>query len=122
MRRVSSAEFVEVQRGGPGRARPRGSRGTYPAEHTVPRRLLHHRPGNCQRRVFAAQFEMRAQKSKAWLLLLTVPLGFEGIWRLQRSIDAQRTALGQERDDVLLCSGKLLELMSLEYAPSLAGI
>jgi len=65
---------------------------------------------------------MRAQKSKAWLLLLTVPLGFEGIWRLQHSIDAQRAALDQERDDVLLRSGKLLKVMSLEYAPLLADI
>ncbi len=65
---------------------------------------------------------MRTQKSKAWLLLLIVPLGFEGIWRLQHSIDAQRAALGQERDDVLLRSGKLLKVMSLEYAPLLADI
>ena len=65
---------------------------------------------------------MRTQKSKAWLLLLIVPLGFEGIWRLQHSIDAQRAALGQERDDVLLRSGKLLKVMSLEYAPFLADI
>ena len=65
---------------------------------------------------------MRTQKSKAWLLLLIVPLGFEGIWRLQHSIDAQRAALSQERDDVLLRSGKLLKVMSLEYAPLLADI
>ena len=65
---------------------------------------------------------MRAQKSKAWLLLLIVPLGFEGIWRLHHSIDAQRAALSQERDDVLLRSGKLLKVMSLEYAPFLADI
>src|SRR6266487_5332982 len=70
---IPAAEFREFQRDGHGRARPRGSRGVYPAEHAVHRRLLHHRPGDCQRRVFAAQFEMRAQKSKAWLLLLTVP-------------------------------------------------
>ncbi len=65
---------------------------------------------------------MRAPKSKAWLLLLIVPLGFEGIWRLQHSIDGQRAALSQERDDVLLRSGKLLKVMSLEYAPLLADI
>src|SRR6266446_8120136 len=119
---VSAAEFREFQRDGHGRARPRGSRGTYPAAHAVYSRLLHHRPGNCQRRVFAAQFKMRAPKSKAWLLLLIVPLGFEGIWRLQHSIDGQRAALSQERDDVLLRSGRLLKVMSLEYAPLLADI
>src|SRR5260370_1295678 len=119
---VPAAEFRKFQRDGHGRARPRGSRGTYPAKHAVHSRLLHHRPGNCQRRVFAAQFKMRTQKSKAWLLLLIVPLGFEGIWRLQHSIDGQRAALSQERDHVLLRSGRFLKMMSLEYAPLLADI
>jgi len=58
----------------------------------------------------------------AWLLLLIVPLGFAGIWRLQHGIDAQRAALSQERDDVLLRSGKLLKVVSLEYAPLMADI
>ena len=65
---------------------------------------------------------MNSQKSIAWLLMLLLPLGFAGIWRLQHSIDARRASLNQERDDVLLRSGKLVKLMSMEYAPLLADI
>jgi len=65
---------------------------------------------------------MNSQKSIAWLLLLVLPAGFTGIWRLQHSIDTERASLNQERDDVLLRSGKLVKLMSLEYAPLLADI
>jgi len=65
---------------------------------------------------------MNSQKSIAWLLLFVLPVGLAGIWRLQHSIDAQRASLNQERDDVLLRSGKLVKLMSLEYAPLLADI
>jgi tetratricopeptide (TPR) repeat protein len=65
---------------------------------------------------------MNSQKSIALLLLLILPGGFAGIWKLQHSIDAERAALSEERDDVLLRSGKLMKLMSLEYAPLLADI
>jgi hypothetical protein len=58
----------------------------------------------------------------AWVLLLVLPLGFTGIWRLQHSIDEERASLSQERDDVLLRSGKLMKVMSLEYAPLMADI
>jgi tetratricopeptide (TPR) repeat protein len=72
--------------------------------------------------IFTAEFEMKTQNPIAWLLLLVLPFGFAGVWRLQHSIDAQRAALSQERDDVLLRSGKLVKLMSLEYAPLMADI
>jgi tetratricopeptide (TPR) repeat protein len=65
---------------------------------------------------------MKLPKSIALLLLLIVPLGYTEIWRLQHVIDAQRNSLGQERDDVLLRSGKLAKLMSLEFAPLMADI
>ena len=65
---------------------------------------------------------MKSQNPIAWLLLLVLPLGFAGIWRLQHDIDAQRVLLSEERDDVLLRSGKLMKVMSLEYAPLLADI
>jgi hypothetical protein len=65
---------------------------------------------------------MKSENPIAWALLLVVPLGFAGVWRLQHTIDAQRESLSQERDDVLLRSGKLVKLMSLEYAPLLADI
>lgn len=63
-------------------------------------------------------------RSTRALLLLTVVLagGFAGVWKLQHSIDRQRAALSEERDDILLSSGKLLKLMSLEYAPLMADL
>jgi hypothetical protein len=83
---------------------------------------LHDRSDGGGRGVFAAQFEMKLEKSIAAMLLLVVPIGFAGIWRLQHTIDAQRESLSRERDDVLLRSGKLVKVMSLEYAPLLADI
>jgi hypothetical protein len=74
------------------------------------------------RGVLAKEFEMKSQNPIAWLLLLVLPLGFACVWRLQHDIDAQRVSLSQERDDVLLRSGKLMKVMSLEYAPLLADI
>jgi tetratricopeptide (TPR) repeat protein len=65
---------------------------------------------------------MKLQKATALVLLLVVPLGYTEIWRLQHLIDAQRNSLSQERDDVLLRSGKLAKLMSLEYAPLMADV
>jgi tetratricopeptide (TPR) repeat protein len=83
---------------------------------------LHDCSDGGRRGVFAAQFEMKSQNPIAWALLLVVPIGFAGVWRLQHTIDAQRESLSQERDDVLLRSGKLVKAMSLEYAPLLADI
>jgi len=65
---------------------------------------------------------MKLKKSIALLLLAVLPAGFAGIWRLQHSIDAERKSLSEERDDVLLRSGKLVKVMSLEYAPLAADI
>jgi len=65
---------------------------------------------------------MKSLNPIAWLLILVLPLGFAGVWRLQHDIDAQRTSLSEERDPVLLQSGKLVKAMSLEYAPLLADI
>jgi len=65
---------------------------------------------------------MSAQNSKNWLLLILLPVGFAGVWQLQRRIDSQRAALHQERDELVLRSGKLLKAMSLEYAPLMADI
>jgi len=65
---------------------------------------------------------MKSRNPIAWLLLLVLPLGFAVVWRLQHDIDAQRTSLTEERDPVLLRSGKLVKAMSLEYAPLLGDI
>ena len=55
-------------------------------------------------------------------LIILVPLGFAGIWILQHSIDTQLGALHQEQDDLALRSGKMLKVMSLDYAPLMADI
>jgi tetratricopeptide (TPR) repeat protein len=65
---------------------------------------------------------MSSQNSKNWLLLILLPLGFTGVWQLQERIDSQLAALHQERDELVLRSGKLLKAMSLEYAPLMADI
>jgi tetratricopeptide (TPR) repeat protein len=65
---------------------------------------------------------MSTTTSKNWLLLVLLPLGFAGVWQLQHRIDGQRAAVHQERDEVVLRSGKLVKAMSLEYAPLMADI
>src|SRR4029077_6239524 len=68
------------------------------------------------------EFEMSGQKSTSWLLCVALLAGFSGVWKLQHKIDAQRGALHQEQDDVVLRSGTLLKVMSLEYAPLMADL
>jgi tetratricopeptide (TPR) repeat protein len=65
---------------------------------------------------------MKSKRSIAILSLLILPVGFAGICRLQHSIDAQLTALHEEQDEVLLRSGKMMKLLSLEYAPLMADV
>ncbi len=65
---------------------------------------------------------MKSLSSKNLLLLILLPLGFTGVWQLQHRIDGQRAALHQERDELMLRSGKLVKAMSLEYAPLMADI
>jgi hypothetical protein len=55
-------------------------------------------------------------------LLVLVPLGFAGVWRLQKHIDAQQAAVQIEDDQVILRSSKLVKALSLEYAPLVADI
>src|SRR5271154_109162 len=56
------------------------------------------------------------------LLVLALVVGFTAIWHLQIAIDAQRAAVLQERDDLLVTSPKLLKVVSMEFAPLLADI
>jgi hypothetical protein len=65
---------------------------------------------------------MTAGKSMAWLLLLILPAGFAGVWRLQRKVNVERDAMYQEQDEVLLRSPKLMKLVTLEYATLAADI
>lgn len=54
-----------------------------------------------------------------WAVLLA---GFGGVWKLQHQLDAQRAALHQEKNDLVLRSGPMLKMMSLEYAPLIADL
>jgi hypothetical protein len=65
---------------------------------------------------------MKAEKSTPWLLCVVLLAGFSGVWKLQQKIDVQRGAMHQERDDLLLRSGPMLRVMSLEYAPLMADL
>jgi hypothetical protein len=65
---------------------------------------------------------MSSPGSKNWLLAILLPLAFAGVWQLQEHIDSQRAALHQERDELVLRSGKLVKAMSLEYAPLMADL
>src|ERR1700743_3504716 len=57
------------------------------------------------------------------LLLCCILLpGFAGVWKLQEKIDGQFDGMHQEADDLILRSGKLLKVMSLEYAPLMADL
>jgi hypothetical protein len=61
-------------------------------------------------------------KYNFWLLPIFLLLGFGGVWNLQHNIDVQAAALNQEQDDLVIRSGPLLRVLSLEYAPLLADL
>ena len=65
---------------------------------------------------------MTGNKSIAILLLLVLPGGFAGVWKLQHAIDEQRAPLHEEQGEVVLRSGKLMKILSLEYAPLMADV
>ena len=65
---------------------------------------------------------MNNWKPIAILLLLVLPGGFAGVWRLQRGIDQQLQKIHEEQDEVLLRSNKMMKALSLEYAPLMADI
>jgi hypothetical protein len=65
---------------------------------------------------------MNSPNPKNLLLLVLLLLGFAGVWQLQQQIDRERAALHQERDELVLRSGKLIKAMSLEFAPLMADI
>lgn len=65
---------------------------------------------------------MNSRKTMALLLLAVVPAGFAVVWGLQRGIDRQLAAAHQEEDELVLRSGKMLRLVSLEYGTFLADV
>jgi tetratricopeptide (TPR) repeat protein len=65
---------------------------------------------------------MKARDFRPLLLCCLLVPGFAGVWKLQEKIDAQLDGLHQEADELTLRSGKLLKVMSLEYAPLMADL
>jgi hypothetical protein len=65
---------------------------------------------------------VKSGKAAAWVLLLLLPAGFAGVWRLQRRINAARDAMHQEQDEVLVRSPKLMKALTGEYATFAADI
>jgi hypothetical protein len=65
---------------------------------------------------------MNARKFTAWLLLPVLLLAFSVVWQLQQRIDGNRGAMHLEDDDLVLRSGPMLKIMSLEYAPLIADL
>jgi len=61
-------------------------------------------------------------KIAAWVILLLLPAGFMGVWRLQRHINAERDTMHQEQDEVLVRSPKLMRLLTSEYSTLAADI
>jgi hypothetical protein len=51
-----------------------------------------------------------------------VLLGMAGVWKLQETIDHERQAIYEERDDLLLRSPSLVKKLSLEYQPLVAAM
>ena len=65
---------------------------------------------------------MTSRNIQSLLLCCLLFPGFTGVWKLQEKIDAQFDGMHQEADDLVLRSGKLLKVMSLEYAPLMADL
>jgi tetratricopeptide (TPR) repeat protein len=65
---------------------------------------------------------MKSRNIGSLLLCCLLFPGFAGVWKLQEKIDGQFDAMHQEADDLVLRSGKVLKVMSLEYAPLLADL
>jgi tetratricopeptide (TPR) repeat protein len=65
---------------------------------------------------------MKSRNIGSLLLCCLLFPGFAGVWKLQEKIDGQFDAMHQEADDLVLRSGKLLKVMSLEYAPLVADM
>jgi hypothetical protein len=72
--------------------------------------------------LLAPRYEMKSRNIGPLLLCCLLFPGFAGVWKLQEKIDVQFDAMHQEADELVLRSGKLLKVMSLEYAPLMADL
>ena len=64
----------------------------------------------------------RSQVRRIALTIVGVPLLFAAIAALQKRIDAQTRTVAQEKEELLITSGPVLQKLSLGYAPLLADI
>jgi hypothetical protein len=65
---------------------------------------------------------MKRRASYGVFVGLAILAGFVCIWRLQASVDAERTALRMEDDELALRSPAVMKKLSLEYAPLMGAI
>src|SRR5258708_21627092 len=119
---VPAAEFPEFQRDGCRGARTRRSGSDYLACDVVRHRVHRHRADGCRGRIFAAKFEMSKRARNGLLLGAALLAGFVGVWKLQERVDAERTALRLEADELTLRSPGVMKKLSLEYAPLMGAI
>jgi tetratricopeptide (TPR) repeat protein len=65
---------------------------------------------------------MSTRASYGLLLGAALLAGFVGVWKLQEKVDAERTALRLEADELMLRSPGVMKKLSLEYAPLMGAI
>jgi hypothetical protein len=65
---------------------------------------------------------MSTTNVRSLLFCVALLIGFISVWMLQQEIDKHLGTLHQEEDELVLRSGTLLKIMSLEYAPLLADV
>jgi len=65
---------------------------------------------------------MNKRASYGLLLGAALLAGFVGVWKLQERVDAERTALRLEADELTLRSPGVMKKLSLEYAPLMGAI
>jgi hypothetical protein len=65
---------------------------------------------------------MNQRKTVGWLLIVLLVVGFAGVCALQIKIDQQKRSVSVEQDQLAFRSGKLVQALSLEYAPFLGAV
>ena len=65
---------------------------------------------------------MNARKFGPWFLALVLLVGLAGVWQLQHDIDQQKNSIQTEQDQLALRSPRVMQAVSLEYAPLMAAI
>jgi hypothetical protein len=65
---------------------------------------------------------MSGSGTRSLALYLGLVVGFAGVWKLQQGMDVRLESLHQEEDDLVMRSGPMLKIISLEYAPLVADL